>query len=389
MQKDGLTHYVSPSIKKVLGYDPGERFGRPFHEIIHPDDLPGIQNFFQYMIRNPNVTVTSEARVRHKDGRWRHVEGSATNLLDNPDIASIILNYRDITEKVEAQEERRQSEENFRNLIEKAPDAVLVHQDDKIVYVNPKILYLLGYDDKEELLGKPGITIVHPDDQKSVTQRIQTLSQGGRTYPIEIRLVRRDGAEMPAETSSIGIQFQGRPAIMVMLRDITGRKQAEAAARENQERYRSLVESMPDAVMVHDEENILFVNPAAVRVFGAKSEDDLLGKSFWMIVPLEFQDAVRGRIKAIIERGVLNEPAERKLKRLDQSQVDVLVTSVPFSDRGRRVVLAIFSTSRPARTRRKRPNASSAWPHWGNWRREWPTKSGTQSRPFRPRPNIF
>ncbi len=343
IQRDGLTHYVSPSVKKVLGYDPGERLGRPFHEIVHPDDLQGIQKFFQYLIRNPNVTVTSEARVRHKDGRWRHVEGSATNLLDNPDIASIVLNYRDITEKVEAEEEKRRSEENFRNLIEKAPDAVLVTQDEKIVYVNPKILNLLGYDDEEELLGKPGVFIVHPDDQKTVSQRIKTLAEGGKTYPAEIGLLRRDGAVLPVETSSIGIQFQGKAAIMVMLRDMTGRKQAEAAARENQERYRSLVESMPDAVMVHDEENILFVNPAAVRLFGAGHEDELLGKPFWIIVPSEFQEAVRGRIKATIEKGAFNEPVERKLRRLDQSIVDVLVTSGPFSDRGRRVVLAIFS----------------------------------------------
>ncbi len=343
LQPDGVTHYVSPSIKEALGYDPSERIGRPFHEIVHPEDLEGIQSFLKYLSRNPNITVTSEARVRHKDGRWRHVEGSATNLLDNPDIGAIVLNYRDITEKVEAEKERRQSEENFRNLIEKAPDAVLVSQGEKIVYVNPKILYLLGYDDKEELLGRSGITIVHPEDQKAVGQRIEALIRGGRTYPTEIRLVRRDGVEMHVEASSIGIQFEGKSAIMVIFRDLTSRKQAEAIARENQERYRSLVESMPDAVMVHDEENILFVNPAALKMFGAGNEDELLGKSFWIIVPPEFQETVRTRLKATIERGSFNEPAERKLRRLDQSVIDVLVTSGPFSDRGRRVVLAIFS----------------------------------------------
>jgi PAS domain S-box-containing protein len=342
VQGDGMTRYVTPSIKKVMGYDPEEREGKPYFEIVHPEDLGAIQEFFQYLLRNPGVTLTSQARLRHRDGRWRHVEGSATNLIDNPDIGAIVLNYRDITEKFEAEAAVRRSEENFRNLIEKAPDAVFITREDDIIYVNSKTLALLGYDEKEEILGRPALDIVHPEDRRTVTSRIQILNQGGRTYPAEIRMLKRDGAETGVEASSIAIQFEGKPAIMVSLRDITLRKQAEAVARENQQRYQSLVESMPDAVMIHDEENILYVNPSAVKMFGAQSEADILSKPFWVVVPYEFREAVRTRLKAVIEKGASNELAERKLRRLDETQIDVLVTSVPFYDRGRRVVLAIF-----------------------------------------------
>lgn len=334
--------YISPSVKRVLGYEPPERLGQGYAEIMHPDDVERIKGEFAKLVGAEGATWTVQFRLRHKDGSWRYVESTGTNLLENPAVQGIVYNLRDVTEKKEAEDTLRQSEENFRNLIEKSPDALLVHRDGKIVYANPKLPILLGYEEAGELLGKSATFPLHPDDQKLVAQRIQTLSQGGKTSPIEIRLVRRDGAVLPVEVASIAIQFEGKPAIMVTLRDITARKQAEAAVLESQERYRSLVESMPDAVMIHDEENILYVNPSAVKTFGAKREEEFVGKPFWMLVAPEFHDSVRARVRAIVERGAINELAERKLKRLDGTSIDVLVTSVPFNDRGRRVVLAIF-----------------------------------------------
>ena len=343
MDKEGAITFISPSVERVLGYAPEELRGVKTIELMHPDDAyrPGRVRAVQ-AAKTPGAVASDRARLRHKDGSWRTVDYTGVSLVDDPAVQGVVTIFHDVTEKVEAEESLRKSEENFRNLIEKSPDAVLVHRDGKIVYANLKLPLLLGYDDAEELIGKPSTFAVHPDDQKAIVQRIQTLSQGGKTSPIEIRLIRRDGAVLPVETASINIQFEGAPAVMVNIRDITARKQAEAEARETQERYRSLVESMPDAVMIHDEEAILYVNPAALRTFGAKSEEEFLGKPFWILVTPEFRDSIRARVRAIIERGVVNELAERKIRRLDGSLIDVLVTSVPFNDHGRRVVLAIF-----------------------------------------------
>lgn len=340
--KDRSMTYISPSVTRVLGYEPAEMIGRGYAEIMHPDDIDRIKGEFSKLSGMSGASWTVRFRLKHKDGSWRYVESTGTNLLENRAVQGIVYNLRDVTERLAAEEDLKRSEENFRNLIEKSPDAILVNRDSRIIYGNLKLPILLGYDEMEEILGKPILAFVHPEDQKTVLQRIQTLSRGGRTSPIEMRLVRKDGASLPVETASISIQFEGGSAIMVSLRDITARKQAEAEVRETQERYRSLVESMPDAVMVHDEENILYVNPSAVKTFGAQSEEEFVGKPFWMVVPAEFRDPVRARLRATMEKGTVNELAERKLKRLDGTLIDVLVTSVPFYDRGRRVVLAIF-----------------------------------------------
>jgi PAS domain S-box-containing protein len=110
---DGTILYESAAVTRVLGFQPEEMVGRNAFEFVHPDDAAE-------MAKTPMILPPSGGshvkvlRVRHKNGSWRWVESFEVNLLDNPDVGAFAVNYRDITDRKEAEESLRASEERFR-----------------------------------------------------------------------------------------------------------------------------------------------------------------------------------------------------------------------------------------------------------------------------------
>lgn len=98
--EDGTVDFVSPSVERVFGYNPQEVLGRTIFSFIHSEDLPRIKENFEFMLRNPELVVSAQCRVRAKDGSWLWFDNMGTNLLDDPSVGAIVLNSRDITERV-------------------------------------------------------------------------------------------------------------------------------------------------------------------------------------------------------------------------------------------------------------------------------------------------
>jgi PAS domain S-box-containing protein len=96
---EGRVVFESDSVERVLGYKPEALIGaEPFH-LVHPDDLPRAQSMFAELLSVPGATRSAQVRARHRDGSWRFLEVIGTNLLHDPNIASIVAKYRDITER--------------------------------------------------------------------------------------------------------------------------------------------------------------------------------------------------------------------------------------------------------------------------------------------------
>ncbi len=104
---DAVIRYASPSTIRILGYSVEEFVGRNIFEFMHPDDKQRTQRLFAQLMAQPGGVISSSYRYRHKDGRWRWLEASGTNLLADPSVQAIVGNYRDITEHREAEEELR------------------------------------------------------------------------------------------------------------------------------------------------------------------------------------------------------------------------------------------------------------------------------------------
>jgi PAS domain S-box-containing protein len=113
LDEDGDLRYTSPAVERVLGYGRGDLVGTYLGELVHPDDVPAMLEVFDRAIRSPGRPRAAELRMLHSDSSWRVLETVATSLIDDPAVAGIVVNSRDVTERREAEEALRRSEQQL------------------------------------------------------------------------------------------------------------------------------------------------------------------------------------------------------------------------------------------------------------------------------------
>jgi PAS domain S-box-containing protein len=158
----------------------------------------------------------------------------------------------------------RESEERYRGLVEMAPETIGVHREGRWVYLNPSGLRLLGAADASEVVGRPVMDFIHPDDRRAIRERIRQVEEENKPTPLqEFRMVRADGQFVEVELTGISTLFQGQPATLVVIKDITERKRAE----ETIARLASFPELNPNPIIeVDGAGHVHYANPAALRL---------------------------------------------------------------------------------------------------------------------------
>jgi PAS domain S-box-containing protein len=113
LDPEGNITYASASTARVLGFQPQELVGRSVFALVHPDDLETVQGTLEEVRTSPRTPVPVRARVSGKDTQWRWVEGTFTNLVDDPDVGAIVVNYRNITKQKDAEEQQKKDAEEL------------------------------------------------------------------------------------------------------------------------------------------------------------------------------------------------------------------------------------------------------------------------------------
>ena len=145
----------------------------------------------------------------------------------------------DITNIRQAETELRESEERFRQLVELSPDAILVHADEKYVYLNQAAVTLMGASSADELTGQLIYDRLHPDNHQQVRERIRRFEASTSTASRnELTLVQMDGTSVEIESNAVPINFHGQNGTLVYVRDITERKKREKEKHEQLNRHR-------------------------------------------------------------------------------------------------------------------------------------------------------
>jgi PAS domain S-box-containing protein len=224
--------YVSPAYKQLLGFDPEEMMGHFGPEFIHPEDREFTAQTFAELIQIPNRIEKIEYRLRRKDGSYCWVETTTTNFLDNPDVRSIVLNQRDITERKLAEEKLRQSEERYRTLFEQASDGIFyLSIDGKLMAVNESLARMHGYK-VEEMQGMDLQRLDTPENVLQIPDRMRRV-MAGESIEFETEHYHKDGHTFPLSVSTGLISVGGQQLIQAFHHDITGRKHGENELRES------------------------------------------------------------------------------------------------------------------------------------------------------------
>ncbi len=293
----GRISYISPAIESISSYKPEDLVGQSFTHFIHPDDMPDALEDFKLTLAGR--LEPAEFRVLDKDGTVLHIRTSSRPQYKDGELIGLTGVLTDITERKEAERELdayrarleelvekrtktlKESEEMYKTLVLISPDAVTMSDlEGNITYASPQTLLLHGYENEDELLGKSSFDLISREDHDKAMSTIAAILQQGFARGIEGTFLRKDGTSFTGELSAALIRdANGDPhSIVAFTRNITERKQAEQELRDSEERYRSLIETSPDCVILADlTGKVLMVNPSGTTLFGYENEEDVLG----------------------------------------------------------------------------------------------------------------
>ena len=250
LSPDGTVRYVSTSVERTLGVSVEQFSHMTLADLIHPDDVEHSTNQWRHVRDHSGEPVLWEARVRHGGTEWRWMEVSAANRLDDPSVGALYLNFRDVTERKEAEEALRVSEHRLRAVLEHSRDVHgLLDPNGSVMWVSPGIEDMLGWR-AEDLFGTNGFDLVHPDDLSVALTEFTESLQHEQHDPLELRLAHSDGRWIPIEVAGAlwPMDDSDEFGLVINLRDISWRVDTAVAIRESERLFRSLAQSSPTGV---------------------------------------------------------------------------------------------------------------------------------------------
>ncbi|MDX1284206.1 MAG: transporter substrate-binding domain-containing protein, partial [Draconibacterium sp.] len=261
----------------------------------HPVDLsPEIQPDGKSSLIKANELMEEAFKGESRAFEWIHMrkDGSlfSAEVLLSPmswkgqDVLQAVI--RDISERKQAEEALLESEEKYRTFFENSADAMLMLFDDKFFDLNTATTTILGYDNKEELLNISPWQLspkFQPDGKESVVKarEMMNIAHSKGSHQFEWDHIKKDKSILPVEVSLTAIPFKGKEVLMVVWRDITSRKEAENALKDNQRKLNAIFDHHFQLTGLIDTEGRLLASNRTALRFAGKKESDVLGMFFW------------------------------------------------------------------------------------------------------------
>jgi PAS domain S-box-containing protein len=246
-----------------------------------------------------------ETMVIDSQGQNRFFECTATVALRNNSgkPVAVLEISRDITDKKKVDDELRESEEKYRTLIERANDGIVVIQDNIVKMCNHYITEFWGGGTIDQMVGRNYMDFIHPDALPDIVDRYNRRMAGESLPSIyESTLKRKDGSRFFAELNAGIISYEGRPANLIIVRDINERKRTENTLRESEVTARALINAPTDSVLLIDDQGmILALNEIAASRFG-KRGDELVGTMSYDLLPKEIAQLRRSLMAPVLEK---------------------------------------------------------------------------------------
>ncbi|MFO1044853.1 MAG: PAS domain S-box protein [Planctomycetaceae bacterium] len=339
-QSDGTIIDVNDQACRQLGYSREELIGMKPEAFVVPFTPQWLQSLLHSLNLGANLLL--ETQHRCKNGSVISVEVRLSSF-NGSGGRQVVASVRDVTPRKVIEDQLSAKKE----LLEQTQE--LAHlgsfewniQSNELTW-SDELYRIYGYSPQEiRLTLETFLSHIHPDDVSLVRTTIEQACVAGASFSMEERIVRRDGSIRKLDSRGLVIRDDsGHPVRIVgACRDITERQRSEAALRESEERYRLLVELLPDAILININDRVEFCNKSCLDLFGAKDSEQIVGKSPSELIRLDLQEDSQHGIAEGLKSQTTSHVARRKLMRLDGSEVPVHLLEIPITDRGNNGVL--------------------------------------------------
>ena len=316
--------YISPVADRMLGLPDGtigDSFDKYF-SYVHPDDLPALQKTLTEGIQKLEKDKTAEYRLQKADGTtlWVRSRGSAYRQADGR--VEAFGTTSDITGRKQAEEELRESEAKYRQLVENLDEGIwMIDEKAVTTFVNPRMTKMLGYT-KEEMLGKHLFSFMDEQGVQIATQKLALRQQGIREQH-DFEFMHRDGTRIYArlETSPVTDLDGNYRGALAGVQDITEKRRSEEVLRETKEYLDKLISYANAPIIVWDpQRRITRFNAAFERLTGYKAKE-VLGMDLRMLFPeasradslQKIESSVQGEQWVSVEIPVLKKNGEERI----------------------------------------------------------------------------
>ena len=320
--------YISPRCEEILGVS---------QEVLLRGIVP-MKNFIYHEDWNTFHASTEQSLAKLQPWKWEgrlnsrgqviwiEASGMPTRTGDGVIVCHGII--ADVTERKQLEQRHRESDKKYRDLVDHLPLAIAIHAQGKLVYANRHTYEMMGASNEDDLVGRNVLDFVHPDYRDVIRERMKLATQGFEVPPIEEKFIRLDGKVIDVETTAYPFSHQGLPAVQIIVKDVTDKKEVIESMRKTETLFTQLFESSPMAIVTLDDKgNVVQINQGFYEMFGY-SIDELKGHGLnAFIVPEELEAEGNDLNSLISSYKVIRIETIRKRK--DGEMLSLIVYGVP------------------------------------------------------------
>ncbi|HVL86639.1 MAG TPA: PAS domain S-box protein [Candidatus Thermoplasmatota archaeon] len=360
---DHVITYVSPRSREFLGCDPEEAKVRWTDFVTdHPANAVGFA-LTQRALATGERQPPYELELRRRDGKLLWVEVNEAPVVENGTVTGIVGALTDITERRQAEESLRLQTARYEALLRAQSDlgeGVLIVEGRRFTFANDAFCALSGYPRESLLALEDPYALIAPEDRPLFDAKLRARDAVGREGDrYESRLLTREGRRVPVEVAAKLLEDGGAPKLVVLVRDLTARKAAEAAAQEAEERLHTVVASAPIVLFAVDRDlRFTLSEGRGLSALGwrpgevvGRGVEDVYSEEPWIVENVRRALAGESFTAAGLVRGVVFETQYAPLRAADGTIAGVLGVATDVTERHHAQAMYEAVVETPSRAR--------------------------------------
>ncbi|MFP4025750.1 MAG: PAS domain S-box protein [Thiohalospira sp.] len=307
------------NVFRIFNAQTGQKVDNPVKKVLETGNTVGLANHTKLISKNGNEYQIADSGSPIKNSKGETV--------------GVVLVFRDVMDEYKLLEDLKESETKHKSLFNSIRDAILVTDTNRrIIQCNPAFFELFGYS-KETIIGKETSYLYkNLDEFKLMGQKIKK-NMDNPNFLLPVSYKKKNGTVFIGETNVFYLKNSKSEieGFIGMIRDITEKIKTEKALQQNEERFRKIVEGAPDPIFIQTEMKFSYLNPVACKLFGIKSQDELLGTPVLERFHPDFHDKIYDRIHRLnVDRESVSKLFEQKFIRVDGTEVWVETVGEPI-----------------------------------------------------------